>query len=133
MALHRSASFSMAACLAIAVCACSADRALSAECKRKTAGFYLLDASLAGNRPVSFPPQSIPFPLTGTIGDPERGRQLLVSKQKSGCLSCHKLSTIGPDADQGGIGAPWMVSPAACPRRSSGRFWSSRRPTFPIR
>jgi sulfur-oxidizing protein SoxX len=104
--LHGRASLAIAASLTVAVFASSAVPAMSAECKRKTAGFYLLDASLPGNLPVSFPPQSIPVSLTGAIGDPERGRQLLVSKQKGDCLSCHKLSTIAPAADQGGIGAP---------------------------
>ena len=95
----------IAAFLAIAAFICGADRALSAECKRKTAGFYLIDAPPAGNLPLAFPPQSIPVSLTGATGDAERGRQLLVNRQKGDCLTCHKLSTVGTVADQGGVGA----------------------------
>ncbi len=103
--LHGRASFPITVCMAIAAFICGADRAASAECKRKTAGFYLLDAPPAGSLPQAFPPQSMPVSLTGALGDPERGRQLLFNRQKGDCLTCHKLSTVGSVADQGGVGA----------------------------
>jgi sulfur-oxidizing protein SoxX len=79
-------------------------QALSAECKRKTAGFYLLDTYASGPRSLALSLQSMPSSLTGALGDPERGRQLLVNRQKGDCLSCHKLGVMAAVADQGGIG-----------------------------
>jgi len=79
-------------------------QALSAECKRKTAGFYLLDTNASGPRSLALSLQSMPLSLTGALGDPERGRQLLVNRQKSDCLSCHRLGVMAAVADQGGIG-----------------------------
>jgi sulfur-oxidizing protein SoxX len=46
----------------------------------------------------------MPQSLTGALGDPERGKQLLGNRQKGDCLSCHKLSTMPSVADQGAIG-----------------------------
>ena len=81
----------------------SAD-ASAAECIRKTAGFYLLDANERGSKKLALLLQTMPLSLTGAPGDPERGRQLLANRQKGDCLSCHKLSAAGAAADQGGVG-----------------------------
>ncbi len=79
-------------------------QAFSAECKRKTAGFYLLDTNPSGPRSLALSLQSMPLSLTGALGDPERGRQLLEIRQKGDCLSCHKLGVMAAVADQGGVG-----------------------------
>ena len=81
-------------------------QALGAECKRKTAGFYLLDTNASGPHSLALSLQSMPLSLTGVLGDPERGRQLLVNRQKGDCLSCHKLGVMAAVPDQGGIGPP---------------------------
>lgn len=94
---------SMGAFLALTVLAVSSPT-LSAECKRKTAGFYLLDANPDAPTKLAFSLQSMPLSLTGALGDPERGRKLLTDRQKGDCLSCHKLAAAGPVANQGAIG-----------------------------
>ncbi len=68
------------------------------------AGFYLLETNAGGPRHLSISIQGIPASLTGSLGDPERGRDLLVDRQKGDCLSCHKLGILSTIADQGGIG-----------------------------
>ncbi len=78
--------------------------AYGAECKRKTAGFYLQDTNADVPRKLSLSFQSIPVSLTGGLGDPERGREILINRQKGDCLSCHKVSTLSSIVDQGGIG-----------------------------
>jgi L-cysteine S-thiosulfotransferase len=100
------ASLLVKACLAAAFIAAGFDSALGAECKRKTAGFYLMDASTGAPQRKLALPQSMPASLTGAIGDPERGRELVANRQKGDCLSCHKLSLLASVADQGALGSP---------------------------
>ncbi len=102
--LHICASFLLGASVAVTVLAFASNQASSAECKRKTAGFYLLDMNAGGPHSLALSLQSMPVSLTGALGDPERGRQLLVNRQKGDCLSCHKLGSMAAIADQGGIG-----------------------------
>jgi len=102
--LHICVSLLIGASVAATVLALGSDQASSAECKRKTAGFYLLDANAGGPHSLALSLQSMPLSLTGALGDPERGRQLLVNRQKGDCLSCHKLGVMSSVVDQGGIG-----------------------------
>jgi sulfur-oxidizing protein SoxX len=78
--------------------------AKAASCKRKTAGFYLLDTNTGAPRPLSAALQGLPGSLTGMPGDAERGRDVLVNRQKGDCLSCHKVTTLAGAAGQGAIG-----------------------------
>ena len=102
--LYTCVSLFMGALMFSVVIPFGSHQALSAECKRKTAGFYLLDTTASGPRSLALSLQSMPLSLTGALGDPERGRQLLVNRQKGDCLSCHKLGVMAAVADQGGIG-----------------------------
>jgi len=102
--LHTCVSLLIGASVAATVLTLGPDQASSAECKRKTAGFFLLDANAGGPHSLALSLQSMPLSLTGALGDPERGRQLLVNRQKGDCLSCHKLGVMAAVADQGGIG-----------------------------
>jgi sulfur-oxidizing protein SoxX len=76
----------------------------AAACKRKTAGFYLADTNAGGARPLAAALQGLPGSLTGAPGDAERGRDVLVNRQKGDCLSCHKVTSIAGAAGQGAIG-----------------------------
>jgi sulfur-oxidizing protein SoxX len=76
----------------------------AASCKRKTAGFYLLDTNTGAPRPLSAALQDLPGSLTGAPGDAERGRDVLVNRQKGDCLSCHKVTTLAGVSGQGAIG-----------------------------
>ncbi|MGO9174453.1 MAG: sulfur oxidation c-type cytochrome SoxX [Rhodomicrobium sp.] len=76
----------------------------AAECQRKTAGFYLEDTNAGVPHNLSSVLQNLPGPLTGAPGNAERGREVLVSRQKGDCLSCHKVSVLSSIAGQGGIG-----------------------------
>ena len=63
--------------------------------------------------PLAIVGDTIPQPLTGEMGDPTRGRAIVVDRQKGLCLLCH----IGPFPDQrfqgdmapdlAGAGARW--------------------------
>jgi L-cysteine S-thiosulfotransferase len=99
--LHACTLVALFSCAAVVL---TAEGSLAAECKRKTAGFFLQDMNAEGPRRLSFDLQSIPVSLTGALGDPERGREILVNRQKGDCLSCHKVSILSSIAEQGGIG-----------------------------
>jgi L-cysteine S-thiosulfotransferase len=78
--------------------------ASAAECKRKTAGFYLEDTE--ANRPhkLSSALEKLPASLTGARGDPEHGREVFISMEKGGCATCHQLSSLPRAIGQGSIG-----------------------------
>jgi L-cysteine S-thiosulfotransferase len=56
-------------------------------------------------RPFTVIEDAIPQSLTGQQGDPQRGRQVVVSRELGNCLLCHRMpvpeerfqGTIGPD------------------------------------
>jgi L-cysteine S-thiosulfotransferase len=72
--------------------------------QKEDAGFYLQDSNAGGPKRLSLSLQSIPASLTGAAGDPERGREILVNRQKGDCLSCHTVTTLPSIADQGSVG-----------------------------
>lgn len=45
---------------------------------------------------------AIPEPLLGNIGDVERGRKIVISREVGNCLACHKLPE--PEPFQGDLG-----------------------------
>jgi sulfur-oxidizing protein SoxX len=105
MAERRRAARLFLSFLAAGILAAGVIEAVGAECKRKTAGFYLQYSNVGGEtQKLTFSLKSMPAPLTGTPGDPERGLNVLTDRQKGDCLSCHKVSTLTSVADQGGIG-----------------------------
>jgi L-cysteine S-thiosulfotransferase len=107
VAILRNVTFLTVACwIAIAAGPLEPGSANAATCKRKTAGFYLTDMNVGGPRslPAALQGQGLPGPLTPAPGDAERGREVLVNRQKGDCLSCHKVSTLAGAAGQGAIG-----------------------------
>jgi sulfur-oxidizing protein SoxX len=78
--------------------------AAAGECKRKKAGFFLIDTAIGGSQRLSVSLQGLPPSLTGLAGDAGRGRDVLANRQKGDCLSCHKLSALSAGGPQGGIG-----------------------------
>lgn len=104
VAMRKRAKLHLALLIASVVLGLGAYAAPVAECRRKTAGFYLQDANGDGPRKLTISLQSMPSSLTGALGDAERGREILVSRQKGDCLSCHKVTTLGSVSDQGSIG-----------------------------
>jgi len=77
----------------------------------------ILDAAAAepGLRSYTVTGDAIPVSLTGTAGDPERGRAIVVNRQVGLCLLCHSgpfpeerfQGTLAPDLK--GTGARWTA------------------------
>jgi sulfur-oxidizing protein SoxX len=98
----------IACCSLIAIgvlCATFSGHVAAAECKRKTAGFFLQFSNLeAQQQPLTLSLKSLPDTLSGQPGDPARGREILTSPQKGDCLSCHKVGALASIAGQGSVG-----------------------------
>jgi L-cysteine S-thiosulfotransferase len=103
-ALRMCVLLAAASTMAAAITLPGYGRAYGAECKKKTAGFYLEDTNAAGPHKLSVTLQNLPASLTGAPGDAGRGRDVLSSHQKGDCLSCHEVSALAAIAGQGGIG-----------------------------
>jgi sulfur-oxidizing protein SoxX len=73
------------------------------QCKAKAAGFYQQYADLSAPRIPVANAGGIAVSLTGALGDPARGREVLIDKVKGDCLSCHKLATAD-EPGQGEVG-----------------------------
>ncbi len=78
--------------------------AYGAECKMKIAGFYLEELDQTRPHKLSRGSENLPASLTGIAGNSEHGRDVFISAQKGGCVSCHQLSTLSPAIAQGSIG-----------------------------
>lgn len=78
-------------------------QAAPGECKRKTAGFYLQYADLTLPKTLATSAPGMLVSLTGALGDPARGRNVLIDRAKGDCLSCHKLATAD-EPNQGEVG-----------------------------
>lgn len=103
------AQFNLCAFLAVASCLSAlaapfaSTNAYAAECKRKTAGFYLEDMNASGPHNLRSL-QNLPGSLTGVPGNAELGREIFVNTQKGGCVSCHQLSALPAATAQGSVG-----------------------------
>ncbi len=78
--------------------------ALALKCKPKTAGYYqqMQAAAQAALLPQTLP--GIARSLTGRLGDPARGRALVLDPNKGNCLMCHRISALGEETAQGSVG-----------------------------
>lgn len=42
--------------------------------------------------------------LTGGIGDPARGKAVVLDENKGNCLMCHRIASLGDELQQGNLG-----------------------------
>jgi L-cysteine S-thiosulfotransferase len=98
------------ACVAAAMCLSAlaaglpAGNAYAAECKRKSAGFYLEDMNVSEPHNLRASLQDLPGSLTGVPGNEKLGRDVFISPQKGGCTGCHRLGSLESAIPQGTIG-----------------------------
>jgi sulfur-oxidizing protein SoxX len=74
------------------------------ECKPKTAGYFQQMAALASKAPSPAELVGIVQSLTGSIGDPARGRVVMIDKEKGNCLACHRVPVLGEEPAHGDLG-----------------------------
>jgi L-cysteine S-thiosulfotransferase len=78
--------------------------AAAQQCKPKTTGYFtqMTAASARTLSPVAF--AGIIHSLTGSIGDPGRGRVVMTDPDKGNCLSCHNIPALGDQPGHGDLG-----------------------------
>lgn len=93
------AGITAAACLAIQPAALHAQ-----TCTPKTSG-YFKELETSGRSTWS-PSQlaGIANSLTGAIGDPSRGRDVIVAQEKGNCLACHATASLSDIPHHGNLG-----------------------------
>ncbi len=101
---HICSFLAVVACLWAGAVPIPAGSAYAAECKRKTAGFYLVDLNPRGPHKFSSSVRNLPGSLTGVPGNADLGRVVFLSAQKGGCVNCHQLGTLASAIAQGSIG-----------------------------
>jgi sulfur-oxidizing protein SoxX len=74
------------------------------ECKPKTAGYFQQMAAFASKAPSPAELVGIVQSLTGSIGDPARGRVVMIDKEKGNCLACHRVPVLGEEPAHGDLG-----------------------------
>ena len=87
---------------AIAVAFSSGAKAL--ECKPKTAGYFQQMAAFANRGPSPAELVGIVPSFTGSMGDPARGRIVMVDREKGNCLACHRVPALGEEPAHGDLG-----------------------------
>jgi L-cysteine S-thiosulfotransferase len=82
----------------------------AASCVKKTVGYFQELNAAAGPaaRPVALA-LGVSRPLTETLGDATRGRDVAADPQRGACLSCHKIGALSNSktlayANQGDVG-----------------------------
>lgn len=74
------------------------------ECKPKTAG-YFKDMETASPRvPVPLAGSGISRPLTDALGDPQKGRAVMIDAAKGNCIACHRVAALSSEPSHGDIG-----------------------------
>lgn len=74
------------------------------ECKPKTAGYFQQMAAFAAKAPSPAELVGIVQSLTGSIGDPARGRLVMIDKAKGNCLACHRVPALSEEPAHGDLG-----------------------------
>ena len=92
--------------LAVAAVAFAAmsGRADALECKPKTAGYFQQMAAFAKAAPSPADLVGIAQSLTGAMGDPARGRLVMIDKDKGNCLACHRVPALSEEPAHGDLG-----------------------------
>lgn len=85
----------------IALCCASAS---AQQCKPKSTGYFtqMTAANLRSVSPLDL--AGVTRSLTGSIGDPARGRNLMVDPEKGDCLACHNVPSFGDQPVHGDLG-----------------------------
>lgn len=83
---------------------CAAGVALALECKPKTAGYFKELEKAAPRLPLPIADNGVARSLTGALGNPQRGRALMISENKGNCIACHRVAALSSEPSHGDIG-----------------------------
>ena len=89
-------------CLGAVLCAASVAFAL--ECKPKTAGYFKEMEKALPRVPLTIADNGVARSLTGALGDPQRGRTVMINENKGNCIACHRVAALSGEPSHGDIG-----------------------------
>ena len=99
-----SSRMNLAGLALVALVTAIASGANALECKPKTAGYFQQMAAFASKAPSPAELVGIVQSLTGAIGDPARGRVVMIDREKGNCLACHRVPALGDEPAHGDLG-----------------------------
>jgi L-cysteine S-thiosulfotransferase len=74
------------------------------ECKPKTSGYFKDLESALPRMPLPLAGAGLARSLTGTLGDPRKGRQVMIDPQKGNCIACHRVAALSSEPSHGDLG-----------------------------
>lgn len=88
----------------LATVAGAAGTAYALQCKPKTAGYFkeFENAGPGSQKPA--PGGGIERSLTGALGDPQKGRTVMISANKGNCIACHRVAALSSEPSHGDLG-----------------------------
>jgi sulfur-oxidizing protein SoxX len=89
---------------ALAVALGTAGGALALQCTPKTAGFFKDIETAAPRAPVPTSLGGEARSLTGGLGDPQKGRVVMINPDKGNCIACHRIAALSSEPSHGDLG-----------------------------
>ena len=91
--------------MAVAVMLGAAGTALALQCTPKTAGFFkeMESASPRVSAPITGGGET--RSLTGALGDPQKGRTVMINPDKGNCIACHRIAALSSEPSHGDLGS----------------------------
>ncbi len=77
---------------------------LALECKLKTSGYFKDLENASPRTPLPIAPDGVASSLTGVLGDPQKGRTVVISPEKGNCLACHRVAALSSEPSHGDLG-----------------------------
>jgi L-cysteine S-thiosulfotransferase len=74
------------------------------ECKMKAAGYYKMLETAATGLPSPLESKGIQRSLTGVLGDPQKGRLVVINPEKGNCIACHRVAALSGEPSHGDLG-----------------------------
>lgn len=74
------------------------------ECRPKTAGYFKGQDMAAAGALSPLDLKGITSALTTSLGDPQRGRVVMVDSQKGNCIACHRVAALSQEPSHGDLG-----------------------------
>jgi L-cysteine S-thiosulfotransferase len=82
----------------------TAGGALALQCTPKTAGFFKDIETAAPRAPVPTSLSGEARSLTGGLGDPQKGRTVMIDPDKGNCIACHRIAALSSEPSHGDLG-----------------------------
>jgi sulfur-oxidizing protein SoxX len=78
--------------------------AQAAQCKMKTSGYFKEMESVSARTVSPLESKGVLRSLTGTLGDPQKGRLVIINPDKGNCIACHRIAALSGEPSHGDLG-----------------------------